>query len=367
MLATVQAVRHDGVEYDQVNDIPLFQILPGDNDRTVFPPGPLEELAASIKKDGLHEPVILRPWGYVCTQCCEHRTRSFEHEHEGKNMAVAAFQLVAGERRFLATKLNATPTILAIVRKLSDEQADAAMLDENVHRADLDPLDEAQAYHKRMDKYGWTVRQVSEKVKKNEKYVRSVLLLLDLLPEVQQMIRTGTISTSFGETMAPLDANRQRIALKYLSETTNPLLREFKALCGKLLADQASEPMFNMDELKAVEVIEQAVVDGQPKRFAAYAASKGRFPIDPELPAMQRVGGIGESFEAYLKKLMTSDDPHQKEAAPVVGRIYDSMVRYGMCFPPNPEKLAAKAAKIKQFKAERSETKERARANGKGK
>lgn len=300
---------------DQINNVPVKQIRAGDNDRTVFDADALHALAADIQANGLAQPITVRPIDDATYQ----------------------FEIVAGERRFRAVSSLGWATIPAIIREYSDEQAAAIMLSENVHRVDIDPIDEANAYQKRMEKFGWSVSETAEKSNRNAKHVAARLLLLNLVPDVQQLIRTKHISDTFGEVMAPLDSNRQRIALAYLTGTTKPVLKEFKILCGNLLAEQANETLFDLASFTNPEtVIQHAVDERNAIRSANYAR---RFPIDERLPEMKKTGGIGESFAAYLQMLLTSDDPHLRDvAAPIVGTLYDSMLRFGMAFPPNKAK-----------------------------
>ena len=292
----------------EITDLPLAAIRPGDNDRTVFDDAKLQELARSIAEIGLAQPITVRPI----------------------TDPVFQFEIIAGERRFRACTLLGWATIPAIVRVLDDEQADGIMLAENVQRDDLNPMDEARAYRKRMTKYGWTIPHVAKKAKVSEKRVAARLALLDLVPEMQQMIASGQAGVQFGEVMSPLDPNRQRLALRYLATTERPLLREFRALCGKLLAEQAQDTLF--DTLQAPEAyIAGAVDDHNALRSAEL---QRRFPLDPRLPPMTRVGSIGATFEAYLAKLLVSDDAYWRSVAPVVGTIYDGLLRGGMAFPP---------------------------------
>lgn len=302
----------------QVHKIPVDVIRPGDNDRTVFDPEQIEERARDIEANGLISPILLRPL----------------HDPAAPNIK---YEIIAGECRWRAHLFLKRETIDAIVRELSDEQASKLMLSENLQRSELDPIDEANAFHKRMVKFDWSVNQIAEHVKKNAKYVADRLLLLNCLPEVQNMIRKKELSPTFGEVMAPLDTNRQRIALAYLTGTTKPVLKEFKILCGNLLAEQANETLFDLASFTNPNAaIQQAVDERNAIRSANYAR---RFPIDERLPEMKKTGGIGESFAAYLQMLLTSDDPHLRDvAAPIVGTLYDSMLRYGMAFPPNKAK-----------------------------
>ena len=305
--------------FGQINNVPVKQIRAGDNDRTVFDADALNALAADIQANGLAQPITVRP--------------IMDPHYQ--------FEIVAGERRFRAVSSLKWDTIPAIIREYNDEQAAAIMLSENVHRVDIDPLDEANAYKKRMEKFGWTVSETAEKSNRNPKHVAARLLLLDLIPDVQDMIRKKLISDTFGEVMAPLDVNRQRIALTYLTGTTKPILKEFKLLCGNLLAEQANETLFDLAQFtNPNSAIQQAVDERNAIRNANYAR---RFPIDERLPELKKVGGIGESFATYLQQLLASDDPHLRDvAAPIVGTVYDSMLRYGMAFPPNKSKSTKK-------------------------
>lgn len=293
-------------EIAQVTEIDLSQIKPGDNDRTQFDADALAELAASIKADGLLQPITLRPV-------------------RGK----PPYEIVAGERRFRAIQLLGWSKVPAMVRFLSDEQAASLMLAENVQRADLDPLDEAHAYAKRMEQFRWSISECAKRSKKSAQHVTARLSLLDLLPEVQALLRKQQIALAFGEVMAPLDSNRQRIALQYLTGADKPLLREFRAIVGQLLAEQAQEPLF--DAALSTQFIQEAVDSHNRERAELL---KRRFPVDPNLPQMERDGTIGGTFETYIKLLQASDDPYLQNAAPVVGRIYDSLLRGGMAFPP---------------------------------
>jgi len=289
----------------QIADIPLDCIRAGDNDRTVFREADLQALADSLAKDGLLQPITLRPVG----------------DH---------YKIVAGDRRTRAARLLGWSHIPAIVRVLTDEQASSAMLAENIHRADIDPLDEAHAYQKRIDSFGWSPAQVAKAAKVGEKRVRSRLALLTLVPDAQHLIRSGQMGVQFGEIMAPLDHNRQRIALRYLSSTDHPLLREFVAVVGKLMSEQSQDTMFDMNLFVAQALEEHAADRAEWK--------DRRFPFDQQIPLMKRVGTLGLSFETYIAQLLASDDPHHRDAAPVVGRVYQSMLLGGMAYPPRRER-----------------------------
>src|SRR5690606_24833806 len=140
------------------------------NHRTSYNEVGLQELAASIGKNGLINPITVRPVG------------------EG-------YEVVAGHRRFLATsKYLDWETIAAYVKDLTDEQAHAIMLGENVGREDLDPIDEAAAYQDSVETYGWSIEQTAREAGTSADVVRRRLSLLKLIPQLQQIVRQGNLA-----------------------------------------------------------------------------------------------------------------------------------------------------------------------------
>ena len=120
-----------------ITTTPVPLIPPGDNDRKSFNRPSLEDLAASIKPHGLAQPITVRP-------------------------GVGGFQLVAGERRFRAiSEILRWDTCPAIVRDLSDEDASAIMLAENTWRIDLNPIEKAHGYDKRMRQFGCAIERIA--------------------------------------------------------------------------------------------------------------------------------------------------------------------------------------------------------------
>jgi ParB/RepB/Spo0J family partition protein len=290
----------------QIQSLPARLIRAGDNDRTVFKEAELRELADSLQKHGLIQPITVRPMGDW-------------------------YEIVAGERRFRASQLLGWAHIDAIVRPLTDEQASAIMLSENIHRADIDPLDEAHAYKKRIDQFKWTPAQCAKAAKVGEKRVRARLLLLTLVPEAQTLLRSGQLGLQFGEALAELSTDFQRLGLRALAESPHPLLlREFRAVVARLLTEQAQSSIFDLTAftLEAIEAHQAEHTEWRDRRLVA----------DERLPVMKRVGTLGLSFETYLAQLQTSADPYHRQCAPIVGRIYQSLLLGGMCYPPRKER-----------------------------
>lgn len=291
-----------------VQDLPVSMIRPGDNDRTVFDMANLVSLSESIRDTGLAQPIIVRPVKTV-----------FDSDK--------AYEIVAGERRFRAVStILEWHTIPAIVREMTDEEASAVMLAENVHRVDLNPIDEANSYNKRILNFGWTVNMLSQKANVSPKRIADRLKLLELAPEIQHLVSNNQIQLSYAEVMCALDINRQRIAIKYLSSTDKPIMAVFRKIVGALLEDQMSEALFDMSAFF------QQKTDEQEKE--SYESHNKTYPIDDTLPLIRKTKNVATSIETYIVEMVSSGNPHQFTAAAVVGRLYQGMIVAGLCFPP---------------------------------
>jgi len=289
----------------EVQLVPVAQIAPGDNDREDFDPVALRELADSIAQHGLAQPITVRPVGARC------------------------FQIVAGERRWRAVQLLDWKTIPALVRALDDEAASAIMLLENIQRAELNPMEEARAYHKRMEQFGWDVAHVAQAANVPIERVRLRLTLLDIVPEAQQLVRDGQMGVKYAYVMRDLDANRQRIALRYLSQVDTPRLREFRELCARLLAEQAQEAMFDMAAfMTGVQETRAEEIANRPARV---------IPVDEELPGVRKAHSVSQALERYIRDLL---DGGLDDAARVVGTVYQGLLAQRLVkLPQGPSPL----------------------------
>ena len=137
------------------------QVRPGRfQPRTSINDTDLEELKASIKRSGVVEPVIVRPGPQ------------------------GTYELVAGERRFRAAQALALPTIPAIIKTLSDQEALEWSLVENIQRENLNPLEEARGYDRLLSEFGYTQEDIATAVGKDRATVANLLRLLALPPEL---------------------------------------------------------------------------------------------------------------------------------------------------------------------------------------
>lgn len=161
--------------------------------RTRFDDESLKELAASIKASGVLQPIIVRKIG------------------------PGDFQLVAGERRLRAAHVAGLEKIPAIVREYDDRSMMELALIENIQREDLNPIDEARAYHALIEKVGLTHDQVSERVGKQRSSITNSLRLLGLPVEVMDMVSRGTLSAGNARALLSLEsAGDQLAAARYV-------------------------------------------------------------------------------------------------------------------------------------------------------
>lgn len=169
-----------------LQDIPLNQLRPSPyQPRTQFDDQTIESLAASLKERGAIQPVLVR-------------------RVDGQ------YELVAGERRLRAARAAGLESLPAIVRELSDDEAATMTLIENIQREDLNPIDEAHALRGLADRLHQTHEQIAERVGRARATVTNLIRLLELCPEVQQLVRDGRISMGHARVLVPLPIGHQK-------------------------------------------------------------------------------------------------------------------------------------------------------------
>ena len=185
-----------------VREIPLEKVKPNPTQpRMTWHQDTLQELAASIKEHGVLQPILVRP-------------------------SADGYEIIAGERRWRASKLAGKETIPAIVERFDDATALEIALIENLQREDLSPLDEAVIYKKMTDELGYSIRQLAGKLGKDNDYVENRLRLANAPDDVREMVaqRYDTISAAY-ELMKLDNARRRRALAKQMLEGKMTLLR----------------------------------------------------------------------------------------------------------------------------------------------
>jgi len=299
----------------QVRNIPISQIVAGNNDRTVFDPVALQELAASIEAHGLAQPITIRP------------------------IAPNQYQIVAGERRFRAvSQVLGLPTIKALVQAMTDEEAAAIMLVENTSRVDLDPIAEAEAYANRINQFDWSIEKIAKVAGVSQQRVKDRLALLGLSEDIRHYVKKGQFPLGHAQLITRLDANRQRIALRIFGEAKYMPLVRFQEVVAGLLDEQVSESQLDMFANMWVEHVQQDVLALRGKK------AKTGAPTRKDLPAVKVTGKdtVGEILDRYISQLLQGG--HEAEAA-TLGNVYNVLVAGNWVGVP-PTSLLAKVSDI---------------------
>lgn len=198
---------------ETVDEIELSKIRPNPyQPRHEFDKQALKELAKSIDESGVFQPVILRQ----------------------PNPQLERYELIAGERRFRASKLAKKKTIPAIVRTMTDEQVMEAAILENLQREDLTPLEEAQGYATLMDKLSLTQAEVAEKLGKSRPYIANYLRLLGLPDQIKKLVDNGDLSMGQARTLLGLKDKRQIQSLAQRAVAEGLTVRQLEEIVNRL-------------------------------------------------------------------------------------------------------------------------------------
>ena len=190
-----------------VCELPVDAIRPNDEQpRTRFSEETLKELAASLRQHGVVQPVVVRA------------------------LAGGGYGLIAGERRLRAAKLAGLETIPAIVRDVDETGALELALVENLQREDLNPIDEARGYEALMEVAGLAQADVADRVGKDRSTVANAVRLLDLDPEVQELVSSGTLSAGHGRALLAVRAVEEQRGLAKRAAAKGLSVREVEAL-----------------------------------------------------------------------------------------------------------------------------------------
>lgn len=182
--------------------------------RTAFRQEELEELAASIREQGVLQPVVVRP------------------------RLQGGYELLVGERRLRASKLAGATRVPAIVRHVDDRQALEQAIVENVQRADLDALEEAHAYRNLIDLFELTQEETARRVGKSRVHVTNLLRLLDLPEEVKALIGDGKLQAGHARALLQIKDTEKQIAVARRAAERGLTVRQIE----ELAREQAPKP-----------------------------------------------------------------------------------------------------------------------------
>jgi ParB family transcriptional regulator, chromosome partitioning protein len=201
----------------QIREVPVERILPNPaQPRLSYDEESLTELADSIREHGVLQPILVRPVG-------------------------GQFELIAGERRWRASRMAERETIPAIVAEFDEQTALEVSIIENLQREDVSPLEEAAMFRKMTDTFGYSVRQLAQKVGKDKGYVENRLRLTDAPADVRELlsVRKDTISHAYELMKVGDERKRRRLAKRVMAGDLT--LARLRVLTGGREEEPATE------------------------------------------------------------------------------------------------------------------------------
>ena len=223
--------------------VKLLDIEPNrDQPRKQFDEGALAELSDSIAQHGVLQPLLVRP------------------------MPDGGYQLVAGERRWRASRMAGLTEVPVVIRDLTDSQVAELALVENLQRENLNPLEEANGYKELSDKFGYTQEKISEIVGKSRPSIANALRLLNLPEDVQEMVSNGSLSMGHARAILSLPEDKMKTDLAKLVIANDLSVRETERIARSMVkeAPQKSKakkrnPYYDEAELALSEVLGRKV------------------------------------------------------------------------------------------------------------
>ncbi len=221
---------------DYVERIKLVDIEPNPNQpRSDFDEEALEELSLSIKEHGVITPIIV------------------------KKAENGFYQIVAGERRWRASKKAGLKTIPAIVKDFSESETQEVALIENLQRRDLNPVEEALGYKRLMDEFSLTQEQISQKMGKSRSSVANSLRILALPPSVIDLLKSGEISFGHAKVLLSCDSKKKQEELAYLTAKEDLSVRSLEEIIKKKPKTPKKEKKEDLNLALAFKEIEKRV------------------------------------------------------------------------------------------------------------
>jgi ParB family chromosome partitioning protein len=228
--------------------------------RRTFDDDALDELALSIAEVGLLQPVVVRRIG------------------EGR------YELVMGERRWRASQRAGLEVIPAIVRETQDDAMLRDALMENLHRQQLDPLEEAAAYQQLLDDFGATHEQLAQKIGRSRPHISNTLRLLNLPPAVQKRVAAGVISAGHARALLSIEDHQaqERLAQRIVAEGLSVrAVEEIVALGDDTPAKTQRRPAANRPVAPALRVLADRLSDRFETRVKVeLGRSKGKITVE---------------------------------------------------------------------------------------
>jgi ParB family chromosome partitioning protein len=255
---------------DEQRNLPVDRLRPGKyQPRTQMDETSLAELAASIRTQGIMQPILVRA--------------------VDNTPGAERYEIVAGERRWRAAQLAGLTEVPVLVRSIPDEQALAMALIENIQRENLNPLEEAQGLQRLIDEFGLTHQQAADAVGRSRPAASNLLRLLQLNRLVQDMLMAGKLDMGHARALLPV-AGAQQVALAQRIVHKGLSVREIERLVQHLLNPprKSAERPVDRDLLR----LQEELSDGLGANVAIRANGKGAGRVTIEFGSLDQLDGL---------------------------------------------------------------------------
>jgi len=234
----------------------------------------LAELADSIKAQGVVQPIVVRPLTPAA------------------NGASQRYEIVAGERRWRAAQMAGLTEIPAVIRHIPDEAAIAVALIENIQREGLNPLEEARALTRLITEFGLTHQEAADAVGRSRASVSNLLRLLELSPEVCELLEKRSLEMGHARALLSLGQRRQQTEVGLLVAKKGLSVRETEALVRRLQNPPTVHPGRPEERDPNVQRLEQELADKLGARVAIEEGRGGRGRLVVSYNSLDELDGI---------------------------------------------------------------------------
>ena len=255
---------------DELRSLPVDRLKPGKyQPRTHMDQASLAELAASIKAQGVMQPILVRAID--------------------STPGAERYEIVAGERRWRAAQLAGLSDVPVLVRRIPDEQALEMALIENIQRENLNPLEEAQGLLRLIDEFGLTHQQAADAVGRSRPAASNLLRLLQLSAPVQELLMTGKLDMGHARALLPLNG-AQQVAVAQRVVQHGLSVREAERLVQQIIQPPkpAAEQPVDRDLLR----LQEEISDRLGAAVAIRSSKKGSGKITIEFSDLDQLEGI---------------------------------------------------------------------------
>ena len=252
----------------ELRDVPVDLIQRGQfQPRRDMDPTALQELADSIRQQGVLQPVVLRP------------------------LAEGRYELIAGERRWRAAQIAELDRIPAIIRCVPDEAAIAMALIENIQRENLNPIEEAFALQRLQDEFGLTQAQVAEAVGKSRTTITNLLRLIGLSEDVRIMLEHGDLEMGHGRAMLTLPPEQQlQVARQVVARSLS--VRQTEALVRSLQQKTETKKTAPRELDPNIRVLQDDLAERLGARVSIDHGQRGKGKLVIEYSSLDELDGI---------------------------------------------------------------------------